>query len=301
MSDLDPSARRSTLHLPRGDWASVLDCLCARFPAIDRATWLDRFARGRVLDADGRPLTADTPHREGLRVHYFREVPAETPIPFRETLLYADAHLVVADKPHFLPVQPSGGYVRETLLARLTERLGNPHLVPLHRIDRLTAGLVLFSADPASRGAYQALFRERRMHKVYEAVAPALPGLEFPHVRRSRLVEGDPFIVMTEAEGTANSETRIDVLERGAHYWRYRLYPVSGKRHQLRVHMAALGAGLLHDPLYPTLLPRERRETEDFTRPLQLLARALTFDDPLTGERRHFESTLTLRSPDSDV
>ena len=166
--------RASTLHLPAGPWSTVLDCLCARFPAIPRETWLQRLARGRVLDAEGKPLDASTPHREGLRVHYFREVEAETPIPFEERILHVDEHLVVADKPHFLPVTPSGQYVEQTLLARLARRLDNPLLVPLHRIDRPTAGLVLFSANPASRAAYQALFRERRMHKRYEAIAPPL-------------------------------------------------------------------------------------------------------------------------------
>ncbi|WP_324710516.1 pseudouridine synthase [Pseudomonas citronellolis] len=286
--------RASTLHLPAGPWSTVLDCLCARFPAIPRETWLQRLARGRVLDAEGKPLDASTPHREGLRVHYFREVEAETPIPFEERILHVDEHLVVADKPHFLPVTPSGQYVEQTLLARLARRLGNPLLVPLHRIDRPTAGLVLFSANPASRAAYQALFRERRMHKRYEAIAPPLPQLDFPHVRRSRLVDGEPFILMREAEGAINSETRIEVLERREHWWRYALYPVSGKRHQLRVHMAALGAALRNDPLYPQLLPEEQRRSDDYSRPLQLLARHLAFDDPLTGRPRQFDSQLQL-------
>ncbi|WP_423357115.1 pseudouridine synthase [Pseudomonas citronellolis] len=286
--------RASTLHLPAGPWSTVLDCLCARFPAIPRETWLQRLARGRVLDAEGKPLDASTPHREGLRVHYFREVEAETPIPFEERILHVDEHLVVADKPHFLPVTPSGQYVEQTLLARLARRLDNPLLVPLHRIDRPTAGLVLFSANPASRAAYQALFRERRMHKRYEAIAPPLPQLDFPHVRRSRLVDGEPFILMREAEGAINSETRIEVLERREHWWRYALYPVSGKRHQLRVHMAALGAALRNDPLYPRLLPEELRRSDDYSRPLQLLARHLAFDDPLTGRPRQFDSQLQL-------
>lgn len=286
--------RASTLHLPAGPWSTVLDCLCARFPAIPRETWLQRLARGRVLDAEGRALDATTPYREGLRVHYFREVEAETPIPFEERILHVDEHLVVADKPHFLPVTPSGQYVEQTLLARLARRLDNPLLVPLHRIDRPTAGLVLFSANPASRAAYQALFRERRMHKRYEAIAPPLPQLEFPHVRRSRLVDGEPFILMREAEGAVNSETRIEVLERREHWWRYALYPVSGKRHQLRVHMAALGAALRNDPLYPQLLPEEQRRSDDYSRPLQLLARHLAFDDPLTGQPRQFDSQLQL-------
>lgn len=286
--------RASTLHLPAGPWRTVLDCLCAHFPAISRETWLQRMERGRVLDVQGQPLDATSAYREGLRVHYFREVEAETPIPFEERILHVDEHLVVADKPHFLPVTPSGQYVEETLLARLAKRLGNPLLVPLHRIDRPTAGLVLFSANPESRAAYQALFRVRRMHKRYEAIAPPLPQLEFPHVRRSRLVEGDPFILMREAEGAINSETRIEVLERREQWWRYALYPVSGKRHQLRVHMSALGAALRNDPLYPQLLPEDQRRSDDYSRPLQLLARHLAFDDPLSGEPRQFESQLQL-------
>ncbi|MBO3277668.1 RluA family pseudouridine synthase [Pseudomonas schmalbachii] len=290
--------RASTLHLPAGPWATVLDCLCAHFPAIDRETWLDRMDRGRVLDAEGKPVGPQAVYREGLRIHYFREVVQETPIPFVESILHVDEHLVVADKPHFLPVTPSGQYVEETLLARLAKRLGNPLLVPLHRIDRLTAGLVLFSANPASRPAYQALFRERRIHKRYEAIAPALPALEFPHIRRTRMVDGDPFILMQEVEGTPNSETRIDVLERRGDLWRYDLQPVTGKRHQLRVHMAALGAGLCNDPLYPVLLSRQEREAEDYSRPLKLLARGLEFSDPLSGEPRKFDSGLQLEWPD---
>ena len=157
--------RPSTLHLPQGDWPTVLDCLCAHFPAIGRELWLERMARGRVLDALGQPLDAHAPYRVGLKVHYFREVAAETPIPFTESILYLDEHLLVADKPHFLPVMPAGEYVEQTLQARLAKRLGNADLVPLHRIDRHTAGLVLFSTNPQSRGRYQALFRERQMHK----------------------------------------------------------------------------------------------------------------------------------------
>lgn len=294
MHATSPSSRPSVLHLPRGPWATVLDCLCARFPAIDRATWLDRMARGRVLDADGRPIGPAQAYREGLRVQYFREVAGERPIPFEAHVLHVDEHLVVADKPHFLPVQPSGEYVEHCLVNRLCRQLGNPDLAPLHRIDRLTAGLVLFSANPASRGRYQALFRERRIHKAYEALAAPLPQLSFPHWRRTRIATGEPFFRMAEVAGEPNSETRIEVLERGRHLWRYALYPVSGRRHQLRVHMAGLGAGLLGDPLYPVLWPREARETEDFSRPLALLARALWFDDPLDGRPRRFESGLAL-------
>lgn len=292
MSSLSTAQRPSTLHLPQGEWATVLDCLCARFPAIERATWLSRMQRGRVLDGEGRALAPEHPYRAGLRVHYFREVAEEAPIPFAETILHQEDHLLVVDKPHFLPVIPSGGYVEQTLLARLTRRLANPHLVPLHRIDRHTAGLVLFSTNPASRDHYHALFRERRIDKRYEAIAPALVQLDFPYRHRSRMVRGEPFFRMQEVEGEPNSETLIEVLERRGALWRYQLYPVSGRQHQLRVHLNGLGAPICNDPFYPEVQPADT--ADDYSQPLKLLARALRFDDPLSGEPREFTSQLTL-------
>lgn len=280
----------SRLQLPPGPWATVLDALCDRFPAVDRAQWIDRMQRGRVRDARGAPLDVATPHRVGLELTYTREVPDEQAVPFEEAIVHQDEHLVVADKPHFLPVMPAGRYLEHTLLRRLQRRLGAPDLVPLHRIDRATAGLVLFSRDPGSRAAYQALFRERRIDKHYEALAPALPGLAFPHVRHSRIAPGEPFFRMREAEGAPNSETRIDVIERGDAAWRYALQPVTGRKHQLRLHLAALGAPILGDPLYPVL----DDAPEDFARPLKLLARRLVFRDPLDGGLREFESSRAL-------
>ncbi|WP_458717085.1 pseudouridine synthase [Pseudomonas gregormendelii] len=281
----------STLYLPPGAWQTVLDCLCEHFSAIGREQWLDRIARGRVLDGFGQPIPVDLPYKEGLRIHYFREVADEKPIPVVESILYADEHLVVADKPHFLPVTPAGEYVEQTLLRRLIHRLDNPHLVPLHRIDRHTAGLVLFSAHPDSRSAYQSLFPTRQIEKRYEAIAPALPGLCFPRVHKSRLVEGEPFFRMQEGPGATNTETAVDVKEKNGDFWRYALYPVTGKKHQLRVHMAALGAGICNDPFYPQVL---KDVVDDYANPLKLLAQGLRFVDPITGQERCFESSLFL-------
>ncbi|MBF8694237.1 pseudouridine synthase [Pseudomonas fulva] len=291
MTPFDPARlQASTVCLPPGPWATVLDCLCDHFKAIDRSQWVDRFARGRVLGADGQAISAGHPYKRGLRLHYFREVPNERVIPVQEAILHVDEHLVVADKPHFLPVTPGGAYVEQTLLRRLIHRLDNPHLVPLHRIDRHTAGLVLFSANPESRSAYQRLFPERRIEKRYQAIAAALGQHTFPLVHRSRLEHGEPFFRMHEVQGPANSETHARVLEKNEEHWRYELSPITGKTHQLRVHMAALGAGISNDPFYPALLDVE----DDYQRPLKLLAQSLSFDDPLTGQARHFETHLRL-------
>ncbi len=283
----------SRLQLPPGPWATVLEALAAHFPQVPAAVWRARIARGRVLAADGRPVAPETPYRIGAEIGYYREVADEPAIDAVEQVLHVDDDLVVADKPHGLPVAPTGAFVTQTLLTRLIRRLDNPQLVPLHRIDRGTAGLVLFSANPATRGRYQALLREARIDKTYEALAPALPALSLPHVHRSRLVRGTPFFRMQEIEGTANSETRVDVIARGAgDLWHYRLQPVSGRKHQLRVHMAALGAPILFDPWYPQL--REARDATASPPPLQLLARTLAFADPLDGRPRRFDSALRL-------
>ncbi len=268
----------SRLQLPPGPWRTVLEALVAHFPRIPESQWRERFVQGRVLDQHGKPLPLDAPYQVGALVQYFREVADETPLPGGEYVVHHDDHLLVAFKPHFLPVAPTGAWVRETLLTRMVALTGNTDLVPLHRLDRDTAGLVMFSTQRATRGAYQALFRERRIRKFYRAVAAALPGLSFPRVHRSRLEAGEPFFRMREVEGEPNSETVIDVLARDGPFWTYRLEPVTGRKHQLRVHMAALGAPILHDRYYPELQPQG---PDDLERPLQLMACGLTFDDPL--------------------
>jgi tRNA pseudouridine32 synthase/23S rRNA pseudouridine746 synthase len=280
----------SRIALPPGAWPSVLDFLCERFPAVSRDAWEDRMVRG-LVEAGGRLVDRLTPYRPGDVVTYRREVAAEPRIPFEETIVYQDDDLVVADKPHFLPVMPAGRYVEETLSVRLVRRLDNPDLVALHRLDRGTAGLVVFSARPSSRDAYTRLFRERAIAKTYEALALPLPGLAFPLSRCSRIERGEPFFRTHEVEGPANATTHVDVIERGEGVWRYRLEPVTGRKHQLRVHMAGLGAPILGDPMYPVL----RDEVADFNEPMQLLARELSFIDPFTEDERRF---ISLRSLD---
>ena len=282
----------SCVGLPAGSWPTMLDFFVVRFPAIARETWHERMAQGLVVDEHGVTVTAQRPYRGHLRVYYYRAVPVETPIPFEEIVLYQDAHLVVADKPHFLPVVPSGNYLRETLLLRLKRKLGLPDLVPIHRIDRDTAGLVLFSVQPQDRAAYSALFSQRQVNKCYEAIAPWRAELALPLTRESRIVEAGHFMLQHETSGVPNAITQIELIAQHGALAHYRLRPVTGKRHQLRVHMAALGVPIVGDGLYPTLTPEGQI---DYALPLQLLAKSIEFIDPVTGEPRHFESQRKLK------
>ena len=285
----------SRVALPATGWDTVAAFLVDRFPAISPSQWAARMRRGEVLYQDGCAVQPDDRFRPRAMVFYYRSVADEVPIPFEEVVLFQDAHIVVADKPHFLPVTPSGAYLQETLLVRLKRRLGIDQLSPLHRIDRDTAGLVLFCIDPAARGFYQALFRDHAIAKCYEAIAPWRDDLELPLVRRSRLVEGAAFMQMAETSGAPNAETAVSVIERQGNFARYQLQPVTGKKHQLRVHMAALGVPIVNDRLYPVLQPPPpANRPADYLHPLQLLARTLTFRDPLTDAARHFESRLAL-------
>ena len=281
----------SFMWLHEDDPGPALPYLLARFADVSEDTWRGRMARGEVVANDGARLGPDSVLRRGMRLWYYREIDNEPRIPFLETILFQDEHLLVVDKPHFLPTIPGGRFLHESLLVRLKNKLGEGELIPIHRLDRETAGVVLFSRRVDSRGAYQSMFQQRRIDKEYEALAAPLPERQFPFVHRSCMVEGTPFFRMREVEGEPNSETRIDVIEVKGGVARYRLQPHTGRKHQLRVHMAAIGAPIMNDAFYPDARPEQ---PDDYARPLKLLARAIAFDDPLTGERRRFESARAL-------
>lgn len=289
----------SSQWLPAGPWKTILDFLNERFPGVATNTWMMRMAKGEVVDEAGLRLTPGSGYRPGACIFYYRELESEESIPFEEHVLYQDEHLLVVDKPHFLPVIPAGRFLHETLLVRLKKKWKLAHLVPIHRLDRETAGLVLFSTNPATRGDYAALFRNRRVRKLYDALAPAHPDGSFPMSRRSRIVMGEPFFRMKEVEGEPNSETHIEAVEKvegeTPSATLYRLAPVTGRKHQLRLHMSALGIPILNDRLYPELSVAQHRDSEDFSSPLKLLAKSISFEDPLTGREHFFESGRVLQ------
>jgi tRNA pseudouridine32 synthase/23S rRNA pseudouridine746 synthase len=293
---LRPPARdglnASCLVVPPGVCAAALDYFCQRFSFVGRSEWEQRFASGDVLDTNGQALLGDSVLQTGQRLYYFRSVPHEAPIPFQERILWQDEHLVVADKPHFLPVIPSGKYVRETLLVRLCKTLHSDTLAPIHRIDRDTAGIVLFSRNPATRDAYAQLFRDHQVQKTYHAIAPWNPTLAWPIRRHTRIAVGSHFMQQTEVEGVPNALTTIRPLKNNGTLALYELQPVNGQRHQLRVHMNALGLPIVGDGIYPVLTPEG---SAHFEQPLQLLAQSIAFTDPVSGAARRFESTLQLR------
>jgi tRNA pseudouridine32 synthase/23S rRNA pseudouridine746 synthase len=247
---------------------------------------------GLFVGADGRAVTADTVYVPGMFVWFHRELPDEERVPFALDVVYRDEHIVVADKPHFLATTPRGSHVAETALARLRRELDIPALGAAHRLDRLTAGLVLFTVRPEERGAYQSLFRDRLVRKGYEAVAPYDEELALPRTVRSRILKERGVMAAQEVEGEPNAVTTVELREQRGGHGLYRLTPSTGQTHQLRVHMSALGLPLLGDPLYPTVTGPV--PPGDFRRPLQLLARSLEFTDPVTGREHRFRSARAL-------
>ena len=298
------------LHVPmRGPWTTIADYMVERFFHLDPDALLERFDRGEIVGRDGEPVSRETALGAAEFIWYYREPPPEVTIPFTEQILYHDDDLIVIDKPHFIPTTPGGRYLQNSALVRLRRRLDNPELAPIHRLDRATAGLLMFSARPATRGAYQLLFENRQVEKVYDAVS-ARPAAwndasateacqSFPVVYRNHIVKLRGEVrVRVDADREPNSETLIELQAIDDRVVHTRLRPHTGKMHQLRVHLAALGLGILNDSFYPELLPEA---PDDFGRPLQLLARELRFVDPLSGEQRVFTTSLTLQeAPGSD-
>ncbi len=277
------------------EWKTVLDFLVTRFIYLDRETIQERMAMGFIVDDAGIALNENTPYLNECFLFYYREVPDEVEIPFKEKILFKDDHIIVVDKPHFIPITPTGRYVKESLLVRLKNHFQIEEISPIHRLDRETAGVVMFTCNRDVRGAYQNLFQERQVDKTYEAIAP-VSDHTFPLTHKSRIIKSDPFFIMQEdktaTEDMFNSETVIYVDEIKETLAKYTLKPITGRQHQLRIHMLSLGIPILNDAFYPKILARDN---DDYTQPLQLLAKTICFTDPLSQEKRTFQSEQSLK------
>ncbi|HWF28575.1 MAG TPA: pseudouridine synthase [Mycobacterium sp.] len=258
----------------------VLAELTARFGEPVRAKVL----AGEVVDADGVAVDDATVLPTGSSVYLYRELPQEVPVPFDMPVLYQDADIVVVDKPHFLATMPRGRHVAQTALVRIRRELGLPELSPAHRLDRLTAGVLLFTSRRELRGAYQTLFARGLVSKTYLARAAVDPALALPRLVASRIVKRRGRLQAVCEPGVPNAETLVELLSPDG---LYRLTPRTGHTHQLRVHMASLGIPITGDPLYPNVIDVP---AGDFSAPLQLLAQRIEFGDPVTGLRREFVS-----------
>ena len=277
-----------TLPLSEPPYPTVLAFLIQRFPKIPAHIWVERVNTGKILDAEGRAITPETLYTPLAKIFYFREVSDEATIPFTEKILFQNDELLVACKPHFLPVTPGGCYVNECLLHRLRATTGNAHLTPIHRIDRETAGIVLFSLNPKTRALYQGLFEHGKVEKTYHAIAEYrhhTPETEW--VVENRITRGEPWFRRTVTPGAVNARSHIQRLEIKGERARFRLHPVTGKTHQLRIHMSGLGFRIINDRYYPELQPQS---ADDYDQPLQLLAKQVSFQDPVTGEAMMFQS-----------
>ncbi|MEV4989521.1 RluA family pseudouridine synthase [Pseudarthrobacter sp. LMD1-1-1.1] len=307
------------LRLPEeGPWETAMDYMMHRWGHIDPQGIEDRFDAGEIVGEGGIPLDRATPLQEHTFIWYYRTLPPETRLPVELSILHQDHHLLVVDKPHFLPTTPGGTYIQESALVRLRNQLDLPDLIPMHRLDRMTAGVLLFSTNPQTRGKYQVLFEKRQVQKEYECVSaaeptPGRPAVDFPVVVRNRMTKSRSYLLAEVVDGEPNAETRIERLETfdvgapasadgtgvtgtGAigtaqRLARYRLEPHTGKTHQLRVHMASLGLGIVNDAFYPELLDKA---PDDYARPLQLLARGIRFVDPISGKPVEYRSSLEL-------
>lgn len=273
---------------------TVFEFLVLKFPAIASDVWQQRMIAGKVHWHDGSLISAKTPFAAQQRVYYYREVVSEPAIPFAEKIIFQDNLILVAYKPHFLPVTPGGKYIEECLQNRLRDTTGNHNLQAVHRLDKATAGLVLFSVKPDSRQQYHRLFEAQQVNKTYQAIASTnhnCPMINQQWEIKNRLEKSVPRFLMHITKGTANSHSLIRCLQTSADKALFELNPITGKTHQLRLHMQSLGWPLLNDNYYPELQPSS---PDDYNRPLQLLAQKLQFIDPLTQQTRCFISNTEL-------
>ncbi|WP_336951449.1 pseudouridine synthase [Acinetobacter sp. AS167] len=283
----------SKVYLPKLENlpTNLFSYLCNHFPHISTNEWQQRFEDQLILDMHGQVLTIDHPYLANTHLYYYRFLTHEIYVPFQESILFENEDFIAVDKPHFLTISPSGQYIQETLLVRLKKTTNNPDLTPIHRLDRETAGIVLFSKCPQTRGLYQQMFAQRQVNKTYQAIAKFDSELSFPRSVDLRMEKGEPFYTMKVVDGKSNSYTEIDLIEHNQIWAKYLLKPSTGKQHQLRVHLNWLNIPIKNDPFYPRV---QHKDAADFSQPLQLLAKKIQFLDPIRQVEYCFCSTYEL-------
>ena len=249
----------------------------------------------RFVDDDGSVLLADDAYRPHTFVWFHRDLREEPAVPGEITVLHRDERLVVVDKPPFLSTIPRGRHVMQSVTVRLRDELGLPELTPLHRLDRVTSGVLLLATERRWRGPYQTLFEHRRVRKTYEALAPRCEELAFPltvrnHVAKTRGV----WQAQVVPDAPVNAVTDIEVVRAVGDLAVYRLTPHTGRTHQLRLHLHGLGIPIVGDPLYPEVLDVS---VDDCSTPLQLLASTLELVDPVDGASGASSAGGACRSP----
>ncbi|MCL1088952.1 pseudouridine synthase [Shewanella profunda] len=293
------AAQPSYVVLPRDitDKPTVFAFLTTHFARIGEEVWRQRILDGKVHWRDGSLIALDTAYRPMARVYYYREVPIETKVPFEEHILFQDDNVILAYKPHFLPVTPSGNYVNECLVHRLRLRTGIDTIAPAHRLDRETAGVILMTIQPETRHLYHQLFVDDAIRKDYQAIAKLPPEIIEQYQKgcltlpqhwtvKNRMQPGEPSFTMQVVEGEANSHSEISLVAIKDDLGLFHLSPITGKTHQLRVHMLSLGMPLLNDRFYPNLLPKG---PDNIATPLKLMAQRLRFIDPVSGIRHDIQ------------
>ncbi|AQS38148.1 23S RNA-specific pseudouridylate synthase [Shewanella psychrophila] len=287
------ASQASYVVLPENvaDKPTVLSFLAERFELVGAEVWRQRIIDGKVHWQDGSLIELDTAFKPRARVYYYREVKSEAKVPFEEKILYRDEQIILAFKPHFLALHPSGNFVNECLVNRLRIKTGIETLVPAHRLDRATAGIVLMILNPETRTQYHDLFKNHQITKEYQALAKLTPELLTRHLAgrltlpihwtvKNRMVKGEPSFTMKVVEGEPNTHSEISLIQVIDDIGVFDLSPITGRTHQLRVHMQSLGMPILNDTCYPNLQPKS---DDDYAHPLKLVAKRLLFEDPVTS------------------
>ena len=287
--------RPSKITLPpkNNGWNNLLEFLVEQFPLIEESIWIARFSDNKIHWISGEMVNQETPFKPSQILCYYREVPDEPIIPFQHQIIFRNEHILIADKPHFLPVTPGGIYVNECLLERIRQQENLSDIVTTHRLDRETAGLVMFSINPQTRGDYCQLFAKGEIEKHYQAIAKLTPQALNQTMPQNwqianRLAKSKPSFLMHEVDGEINARSEISLIAKQNNFGLFDLKPITGKTHQLRLHMLKIGMPILNDKFYPILLADKKL---DFDSPLQLLAKKLSFRDPITKKHLSFESS----------